>query len=162
MTSLVEEVCDQFDGAWKSGQRPALAAYLSMVAEAQREPLLRQLLLLDFEYRHQLGERPTPQDYCRQLPGHAELIDRLLSGRREPAESSSEAETRLYPLHGRQACPNAGPAQPGGTNVVDSPAPHATVLTRTWPFCELPAAVLEAVLQRMHEVRFAPGEILIR
>jgi WD40 repeat protein/predicted Ser/Thr protein kinase len=75
----IDRLCDRFEAAWKKGRRPRLERYLAYVpAEAQPE-LIRELLVLEFEYRLENGERPELPEYHRRFPQHAALLDALLS-----------------------------------------------------------------------------------
>src|SRR5262249_47726348 len=68
----VEQVCDQFEAAWKSaastGQRPRIADYLGDTPEPERSTLLRELVALDIDYRREAGEQPQPEEYRAWLP----------------------------------------------------------------------------------------------
>jgi tRNA A-37 threonylcarbamoyl transferase component Bud32 len=74
----VEQVCARFEDAWRAGQRPRLEDFLGNTAEAERAPLLRELLRLELQYRLRAGEQPNPQEYQLRFPGQDDLIDALL------------------------------------------------------------------------------------
>ena len=63
-----DRICDQFEAAWKAGPRPRIDAFLAEVPPAEWLELLRQLLVLDLDYRRQLGENPTLQQYHSEYP----------------------------------------------------------------------------------------------
>ena len=42
-----DQVCDEFESAWKAGQRPRIEDYLGSAAEPERGALLRELVALD-------------------------------------------------------------------------------------------------------------------
>jgi serine/threonine protein kinase len=67
-------VCDRYELAWRSGQRPTVAEYLPEVAEPDRTAFLRELIALDLRLRREQGEGPTQQDYCAAFPERSELI----------------------------------------------------------------------------------------
>jgi serine/threonine-protein kinase len=71
----IDQVCDRFEAAWKSGARPDAVDALGGILEPLRTVLLRQLLLLDWEYRSRSGEDPRPADYLARFPTDRELID---------------------------------------------------------------------------------------
>jgi hypothetical protein len=56
----IDQICDRFEAAWKAGQRPELQEYLGTAGDAVRPALLRQLLVLDWDYRERAGEHPQP------------------------------------------------------------------------------------------------------
>ena len=67
----VDEVCDRFEAEWLANKRPALREFLKLdpkLAGHQRE-LLKELLVLDVQFRRKAGESPSRHDYL-QLLGH--------------------------------------------------------------------------------------------
>ena len=60
----IDQVCDRFERAWNSGQRPRLEDYLGEIAEAYRPALLRDLLAAELDARRRLGERPAPGQWA--------------------------------------------------------------------------------------------------
>ncbi len=78
LTEFVSRACDAFETAWQTGQEPPLEPYLGQVVEPARTALLRRLLVLDLIYRRQAGQHPTPEDYTRRFPEHAEMIGNLV------------------------------------------------------------------------------------
>jgi serine/threonine protein kinase len=71
----VDRICDQFERAWRTGQRPRIEAHLADVPQAVRPALLRELLVLELELRLGGGEMPTPREYGERFPDHAALIE---------------------------------------------------------------------------------------
>ncbi|MGA2256005.1 MAG: hypothetical protein ABSG53_15270 [Thermoguttaceae bacterium] len=67
----VDRVCDQFEAAWKAGRRPRIDDFLSEVPPAEWLDLLRELLVLDLDYRRQFGESPTLEEYRAWYPALA-------------------------------------------------------------------------------------------
>lgn len=59
--SVLERVCLEFEGAWKSGQTPRIEDYLGEAEGRERSRLLRELLHLELEYpsRRQTLLRPN-------------------------------------------------------------------------------------------------------
>jgi hypothetical protein len=51
----VEEVCAQFESAWKAGRRPSIEEYTNETPESLRTALLPELIALDIEYRRMAG-----------------------------------------------------------------------------------------------------------
>ena len=52
----VDRICDRFEAAWKAGPRPDVGEYLAAATGPVRSALLRQLLLLDWDYRRRAGD----------------------------------------------------------------------------------------------------------
>lgn len=85
----IDAACDQFEEECRAGRQPDLATYLDGVSQECREPLFRNLLILDFEYRQRRGELPSPGQYREQFSDLGEVVDsvfRTLGDR--PAESA--------------------------------------------------------------------------
>ncbi len=62
----LDGLCDQFEAAWIAGSPPELDAFIDTVDESLREPLLDEILPLDFSYRSK--QQPTLCDaYYREL-----------------------------------------------------------------------------------------------
>jgi hypothetical protein len=70
----VDEICDRFEDAWKTGQRPGIEDYLGDAPQQERAALLRELLSLELAYRRQSGETLGLEDYVRRFPDQAQLI----------------------------------------------------------------------------------------
>jgi serine/threonine-protein kinase len=78
----IDDLCSRFEEAWKAaasgGARPRIEDYLLAVEEAERWPLLRELLLLELHYRGE--ERPSHEEYGRRFPAYAERIVLIFRG----------------------------------------------------------------------------------
>ncbi len=73
----IDRVCLAFEAAWKSSGEPPIEEHLAGVAEPERSALLRELLLLDVDYRRRRGEAPAPGIYCRRFPADGAVIDEV-------------------------------------------------------------------------------------
>ena len=71
----IDQICDRFEAAWKSDQRPHPEDFLDAVDEPDRSALLRQLLLLDWDYRRRVGDQPRTDDYTTRFPSDTTLIE---------------------------------------------------------------------------------------
>jgi len=71
----IERVCVEFEAAWKSGPSPRIEDYFGNWQGQERSELLRELLLLDLDYRSGHGEHPTPDEYQSQLPEDGKVFD---------------------------------------------------------------------------------------
>ncbi|NUQ61518.1 MAG: protein kinase [Pirellulales bacterium] len=172
VTARIDKLCDRFETAWKTGRRPSVAAYLRRVGEEDRTALLRELVLLDVEYRGRRGEHLGKDRYRRSLPEYIGVLDELWL---------------------EHALPEAGQSPPGWKAVHDDPAPSTVCLAaepsrrpvvaerraravcpdsvseervgslrRTWPFSELPAAAVRELAAAAEEKTYSPDERLIR
>ena len=71
----VDQTCDRFEAVWKAGERPRPEEYLGAVGEPERSALLRQLLMLDWDYRRRAADEPRPGDYHERFPDDSAVID---------------------------------------------------------------------------------------
>jgi serine/threonine-protein kinase len=68
LTPLGDAACDRFEAAWRAGQRPRIEDHLAAVPEPERPALLRELILLEVDYRRLAGERPRAEEYLERFP----------------------------------------------------------------------------------------------
>ncbi len=89
----VDQVCTQFEMAWKDGGRPRIEDYLGSAAEPERSALLRELVLLDAHYRRGQGERPDTGDYEACFPADVLLIHAAFAAEflTDPARTTSDS-----------------------------------------------------------------------
>lgn len=72
-----DAVCDEFEVAWRDGQRPAIEAYAARIPACAEQPsLVRELLQIELHYRRAAGESPRPEEYGSRLPQFAALLSR--------------------------------------------------------------------------------------
>lgn len=67
-----EMICDSFEAAWRDvrvgSDRPMLEDFLAQTSESERESLLRELVVIEIDYRHQIGESPSHDEYGARFP----------------------------------------------------------------------------------------------
>jgi tetratricopeptide (TPR) repeat protein/tRNA A-37 threonylcarbamoyl transferase component Bud32 len=80
----IDALCRSFEAAWKAvdtgDTRPRIENCLADVGEAERWPLLRELLRVELHYRR--GENPGTEEYRRRFPTYAGRLAPLFQ---EPA-----------------------------------------------------------------------------
>ncbi len=120
----INRTCDRFEAVWANGPRPE--DYLDATAEPLRSALLRQLLLLDWDYRRRAGAAPTPAEYLARFPGDAALVEavaREMDGASADLRVGGNADGHPLPGStlppGPADAPTLAPAPPGP----GSPAP---------------------------------------
>jgi WD40 repeat protein len=64
----LDQVCDRFEAAWRSGMGPRPEDFLAGWEGAERAALLRELVPLDADYRRGRGEPVSPADYLARFP----------------------------------------------------------------------------------------------
>jgi eukaryotic-like serine/threonine-protein kinase len=119
----IEQVCDDFEAAWKAGRRPRLEGYLLQVRDSSRAVLVCNLLTVELAYRRRAGEQPTPEEYAARFPQYAELLPTIFRQAR-PTPPAPDPHATRPPASGtgtpRQAEPTvaapATPPRPGAAN----------------------------------------------
>jgi hypothetical protein len=95
--SLVNAVCERFDGAWEGGERPRIEDYLAGIPEEKRPCLLHHLLQIELERRLGLGEKPNLEEYQIRFPGQtgvvANIFRNIASVLDTPGESDNGRDT---------------------------------------------------------------------
>jgi WD40 repeat protein len=89
----IDQVCDQFESAWRAGQQPSLERFLADTPEPALTVLLQELLAVELAYRRGHAEPPNLDEYQRRFPDHAGVIKAAF----------------LEPTHAFPAPPAAGP-----------------------------------------------------
>jgi eukaryotic-like serine/threonine-protein kinase len=85
---MIDQACDRFEAAWKAGPPPRVEEFLAGEAGSCQQALLRQLLLLDWEYRRRNGSNPLPEEYQQRFPGEASVIAEVCREMVEPPSQS--------------------------------------------------------------------------
>jgi WD40 repeat protein/tRNA A-37 threonylcarbamoyl transferase component Bud32 len=91
----IDEVCLAFEAAWKVDAQPHVEQYLGDASGPERSALLRELLLLDLDYRRGRGEAPTREQYRSRFPQHAAIIDEAFRRSAIPPDEPSPEGTRV-------------------------------------------------------------------
>jgi len=71
----IDRLCLAFEDAWRAGAKPRVEDYLRDVTEGEHDALLRELLLLDVDYRRRAGEAVELAEYRARFPRNKNLID---------------------------------------------------------------------------------------
>ncbi|HYT90592.1 MAG TPA: protein kinase, partial [Gemmataceae bacterium] len=64
----VNAVCDRFEAAWRQGRPARVEEFLADTPEPIYTPLLRELVLLEMDYRRLSGEDSRPEEYRARFP----------------------------------------------------------------------------------------------
>jgi serine/threonine protein kinase len=120
LARALEQVCDRFEGAWQSGVEPRLEDYLaSGTPQALRPELLRELILLDIDYRQARGQSCSAATYRQRFPELSE--EWLASALKTPLATAANQAS----ISGEQL-PEAGPGQEPGTLSMTAPASESS------------------------------------
>jgi hypothetical protein len=87
----INAVCNRFELAWQAGPRPRLEDFLGELAEPERSALLRELLVLDIDYRRRAdaeGQRKVVNSLANAnraispyMIGYAQRIEKIVAER---------------------------------------------------------------------------------
>src|SRR5262245_11863455 len=88
----VDELCLRFEDEWRAGRRPDVEAYLADVAPEQREVLLPELLLLEWDYRRHAGESFSLAEYARRHAGVRGAVERARAQWTEQARRAGDTD----------------------------------------------------------------------
>ena len=53
----VDQLCNQFEAAWRRGERPRIEDLVARVDEPAQQLVLRELILLAIDYRRHAGQK---------------------------------------------------------------------------------------------------------
>ena len=73
----IVSLCDQFEQAWRAGDRPRIESFLTEIDNA--DALLERLLLLELDFRKQAGESPSPDDYRARFADSPTVINAVFA-----------------------------------------------------------------------------------
>lgn len=77
VANLIDEICDRFEAAWKSGSRPTIADYLVETPADHAPHLFAELVRLDIEYRGRKGESSDIAEYASLYPQFSDVLTGL-------------------------------------------------------------------------------------
>jgi serine/threonine-protein kinase len=76
----IDELCSDFERKWQSNQPSTIESVLDKdVSSVERDVLLAELVVLDFEYRRRRGEKPTKREYLDRFPESADAVNDALN-----------------------------------------------------------------------------------
>jgi hypothetical protein len=70
-------IVDQFESAWRRGDRPRIEDVLEAAAPGELGELLQYLLEIELEILRQRGETPSPNDYWARFPQDSAILDQV-------------------------------------------------------------------------------------
>jgi RNA polymerase sigma-70 factor (ECF subfamily) len=76
----IDRLCDRFEAAWQAGQNPRIEDYVQAATGPELIALLRQLLLLELDYRTRRGHHPQAAEYRTRFPDHVPIVDEAFRG----------------------------------------------------------------------------------
>jgi serine/threonine-protein kinase len=122
--------CDRFEAVWKAGQRPRIEDHLAAVPEPERPELLRELILLEIDYRRLAGELPQEEEFLARFPSlDRPWLEDILSRTIPPG-------------------PERSPGLPETVNAPPSPSPQRLPLALAAGTGPEPASDLQTLLRK--------------
>lgn len=94
-------VCRDFEAAWLRGERPQIETCLGGTEGQERSLLVRELVLLELDYRQRTGEQPRLEEYAARFPDERDLLGELAQ-RRSPPASAKGKVVRFCVLCGQE------------------------------------------------------------
>ena len=91
----IDDKCLEFEAAWKAGEAPRIEDYLGDTQGAERGELLRQLLLLDLDYRRLQADQPTEEEYRGRFSDDGEIVANVFGEFSMGTASSPPPGTRV-------------------------------------------------------------------
>lgn len=67
----IEQLCDEFEDSWKRGEPPDISYFLQRTDSNLWQTLFVELVQIDMEYRSNLGELPSIEEYASRFPQFA-------------------------------------------------------------------------------------------
>jgi predicted RNA-binding Zn-ribbon protein involved in translation (DUF1610 family) len=89
----IDQVCAQFEAAWKAGRKPRIESHLGKAQGVERACLWHELMLLDWDYRTRRGETPKASEYQTRFPEYAKHLTDIVSRVVAPAQPGPTAPT---------------------------------------------------------------------
>ncbi|TWT98052.1 Serine/threonine-protein kinase PknB [Botrimarina colliarenosi] len=72
----IDDLCAEFERKWQSNEPPTIESVLpGEISPLERDVLLAELIVLDFDYRRRRGESPSKQGYLDRFPDCSEAIN---------------------------------------------------------------------------------------
>jgi len=104
----IDAICDEFEAAWRAGQRPRIEEYLEQLAESGQSRLFDELLCGELELRFKAGEQPTSAEYESRFPSYEQQIEAVFARITVAAESGKQSldSTLGRPSALRVRCPH--------------------------------------------------------
>jgi serine/threonine-protein kinase len=84
--------CEQFEAAWRNGDRPSIATFLGSSDGPEQLALFRELLALEIELRREHGEDPTRDEYLGIFAHRSGIVAAVFSEFDSPAEVTPTVE----------------------------------------------------------------------
>lgn len=122
---LIHQLCERFEAAWRSGERPRAEDSLAELPGPPSPKLVEELLALEIELRRERGERPIAFEYLARFPERREVVAALFADA-PPGERDLDATAAWPPPRPPSTLIDSSPPRPIDAAAVDpasTPAP---------------------------------------
>jgi serine/threonine-protein kinase len=75
----VNDACERFEAAWRTGDRPSLESFLEGSVEPERSAIFAELLALEVELLRDEGGQPAFSAYFSRFPDHGRIIESVFA-----------------------------------------------------------------------------------
>ena len=97
----IDRKADEFEEAWRLGERPNIDDYLGEASGPFRTVLLEELLMIEWQRRLQRQEQPVPEEYAGRFPGHAVWIWEAVRERHPGPGTTGDFDPSVRPTSGQ-------------------------------------------------------------
>jgi eukaryotic-like serine/threonine-protein kinase len=105
-----DQVCDCFEAAWRTGERPDIQDFLKDASEPSQTLILRELIGLEVAYRRIRGESPRLCEFRGRFPDRESgWLKRAMEGSGGALDLPREGGSRSDPAGATAAAPSSAP-----------------------------------------------------
>lgn len=92
----IDRLCDEFERAWKWGDRPSIDVFLARLEATARGQLLFELLNVERYWRQREGDSPSLEEYLQRFPDYRAVVrDAFAEDCDTPERWRADAETAV-------------------------------------------------------------------
>ena len=117
----IDRLCDEFERAWKAGDQPRIEDFLSRIAEAGREALLRELILAELDFHRDNGTPANLEEYRQRFPDYEQIVVDAFANDDGAASWNPSTTTQRFANDGDSV---ADVASPFSQDAEDAPVPQ--------------------------------------
>lgn len=75
--TVVDRLCDEFEAAWRAGQRPRIEDFLDRVSGSMADSLFHELLELELQCRRKACDAPQEAEYAGRFSAHVNIVRKM-------------------------------------------------------------------------------------
>ncbi|MBC8872755.1 MAG: serine/threonine protein kinase [Planctomycetes bacterium] len=93
LAARIDDACDRFEQAWKSGSPPEIKDFLGDEQDPARCELFRHLLALELDYLQKMNRNVAQKSYQEAFPRYAKIVNEIFS---QTQQSDGSQETASW------------------------------------------------------------------